>query len=94
MREPAQFIARVRHAGPETRIVAVALDCLRQLPDRARSIALLILGFTLLRLLLDSATMRIWTPNTALHSLRWTGDFWLLRYVNQQEHLPRPLRSR
>jgi len=49
---------------------------------------------TLLRLLLDSATMRIWTPNTALHSLRWTGDFWLLRYVNQQEHLPRPLQSR
>ncbi len=32
--------------------MAVALDCLRQLPDRARSIALLILGFTLLRLLL------------------------------------------
>ncbi|MBN1922442.1 MAG: histidine phosphatase family protein [Anaerolineae bacterium] len=49
---------------------------------------------TLLRLLLGAPTMRIWTPNTALHSLRWTGEFWLLRYTNNQEHLPQPLRSR
>lgn len=48
---------------------------------------------TILRLLLGSAASRIWTPNTALHSLRWTGDFWVLRYINKQEHLPRPLRS-
>lgn len=49
---------------------------------------------TMLRLLLGAPTARIWTPNTALHALRWTGDFWLVRYLNKQEHLPRPLRSR
>ncbi len=48
---------------------------------------------TLLRLLLGAPTMRIWTPNTALHSLRWMEEFWLLRYTNNQEHLPQPLRS-
>lgn len=49
---------------------------------------------TVLRLLLGSPSVRIWTPNTALHALRWTGEFWVVQYLNQQEHLPRPLRSR
>ena len=47
----------------------------------------------ILRVLLGSTTQRIWTANTALHALRWTGEFWVVRYLNKQEHLPRPLRS-
>ncbi len=74
-----------------------ALEHATGAPGAARDVILVVahggtLG-TLLRLLLGSATARIWTPNTALHSLRWAEDFWLLRYINQQEHLPRPLRS-
>jgi broad specificity phosphatase PhoE len=46
-----------------------------------------------LRELLGAPTQRLWTSNTALHCLEWTGEFWLVRYVNRQEHLPRPLRS-
>ena len=49
---------------------------------------------TILRLLLGSEVQRIWTLNTALHSLSWTGKFWLIQYLNRVEHLPRPLRSR
>ncbi|MCD6344181.1 MAG: histidine phosphatase family protein [Anaerolineae bacterium] len=47
----------------------------------------------ILRVLLGSTTQRVWTANTALHALRWTGEFWVVRYLNKQEHLPRPLRS-
>ena len=49
---------------------------------------------TILRLLLGSDVQRIWTLNTGLHALKWTGEFWLIRYLNRVEHLPRPLRSR
>jgi broad specificity phosphatase PhoE len=48
---------------------------------------------TLLRLLLGTDTARVWTSNTALHSLIWTRDYWLVEYLNRQEHLPGPLRS-
>ena len=48
---------------------------------------------TALRVLLGAPTQRLWTANTALHCLEWTGEFWLIRYINRQEHLPRPLRS-
>jgi len=50
------------------------------------------IGMTL-RVLLGSTTQRVWTANTALHALRWTGEFWMVRYLNKQEHLSRPLRS-
>jgi probable phosphoglycerate mutase len=48
---------------------------------------------TALRVLLGAMTPHLWTANTALHSLRWTGEFWLIHYINCLEHLPRPLRS-
>ncbi len=46
-----------------------------------------------LRLLLGAMTQRLWTGNTALHALEWTGEYWLVGYVNRMEHLARPLRS-
>ena len=46
-----------------------------------------------LREILGAPTQRLWTANTALHCLEWTGEFWLVRYINRQEHLPRPRRS-
>ncbi len=48
---------------------------------------------TILSLLLGMPTARIWSANTAIHNLRWTGEFWVIRYLNRQDHLPRPLRS-
>ncbi len=48
---------------------------------------------TVLRVLLGATTQRLWTANTALHRLDWTGSYWLVRYLNRLEHLPRPLRS-
>jgi broad specificity phosphatase PhoE len=46
-----------------------------------------------LRLLLGAMTQRLWTGNTALHALEWTGEYWLIGYVNRMEHLAHPLRS-
>lgn len=48
---------------------------------------------TALRVLLGAPTQRLWTANTALHALEWTGEFWLVRYLNCQEHLPYSMRS-
>ncbi len=48
---------------------------------------------TALRVLMGAMTPHLWTANTALHSIRWTGEFWLIQYVNCLEHLPHPLRT-
>ncbi|MGC9398184.1 MAG: histidine phosphatase family protein [Anaerolineae bacterium] len=48
---------------------------------------------TALRMLLGASTPRLWTANTGLHALEWTGTFWMIHYVNRQEHLPPTLRS-
>lgn len=47
----------------------------------------------LIRALIGSDTPRIATSNTGLHSLSWLYDAWMIDAINQQEHLPLPLRS-
>ncbi len=65
-------------------------------PERDETVLVAAHGGTvsaILSLLLGMPTARIWSANTAIHNLRWTGEFWVIRYLNRQDHLPRPLRS-
>jgi broad specificity phosphatase PhoE len=68
------------------------------LPDEEADETVLIVAHggtvgTILKVLLGATTQRLWTANTGLHLLEWREEFWLVRYVNNLEHLPRPLRS-
>ena len=84
--ERARFVERVRRA----------LHRLIPDPDRDESLLVVAHGGTVsafLHLLLGMPTARLWSANTAVHNLRWTGKFWVIRYLNRQDHLPRPLRS-
>ncbi len=87
-------------ATPERlRFVERVTGALRRLlaePERDETILVAAHGGTvsaILGLLLGMPTARIWSANTAIHNLRWTGEFWVIRYLNRQDHLPRPLRS-
>jgi broad specificity phosphatase PhoE len=84
--ERLRFIERV--SGALRRLLAD--------PERDETILVAAHGGTvsaILSLLLGMPTARIWSANTAIHNLRWTGEFWVIRYLNRQDHLPRPLRS-
>ncbi len=51
----------------------------------------------MLRTIIGTATLRLWTWNTALHKAEWNrpgwGATWVLHYLNRLEHLPYSLRS-
>ncbi len=51
----------------------------------------------MLRAIIGSATLRLWTWNTALHKAEWNrpgwGVTWVLHYLNRLEHLPYSMRT-
>jgi len=51
----------------------------------------------MLRLLIGSDTPRMWMWNTALNAVEWArpgwGDYWMLHYLNNQDHLPPFMRT-
>ncbi|MGC9357517.1 MAG: histidine phosphatase family protein [Anaerolineae bacterium] len=68
------------------------------LPDEEADETILVVAHggtvgSILRVLLGATTQRLWTANTGLHLLEWREAYWLVHYVNNLEHLPRPLRS-
>ncbi|MBU0493343.1 MAG: histidine phosphatase family protein [Chloroflexi bacterium] len=42
---------------------------------------------TIIRLLLGTSAVSIWTDNTAVHHLAWHNQRWDIRYMNRREHL-------
>lgn len=85
---PAHVAFRDRIAGALERVIGAG--------DTEETVLIVAHGGAVgaaLRVLLGATAPRLWTANTALHGLRWTGDYWVVRYINKQEHLPRPLRS-